>query len=220
MKKKHWPNDSTYLAYVHSQLYELAILACLYYHECCVGIPPHALNITGSNSPEQASLATSTNASLSTTSPPSLPASAPFATAHQSTLDSSTESLGSHRPVNYTLPNLNLLNSISSMEGLQPPSISMSLGEVNLKYAEREQTFRQQQLLAQQNQKTNTAKQNFFKRNHIKENDAEILQYFAEVVKMQQSATLRGVKKSSIIKLDYSQVFQFENPKRGHIFPL
>eukprot|EP01088_Endostelium_zonatum_P008024 TRINITY_DN2055_c0_g2_i1.p1 TRINITY_DN2055_c0_g2~~TRINITY_DN2055_c0_g2_i1.p1 ORF type:complete len:393 (-),score=106.22 TRINITY_DN2055_c0_g2_i1:34-1212(-) len=34
--KKIWPNEETYLAFIHSKLLEYSMKACLYYHLCCV----------------------------------------------------------------------------------------------------------------------------------------------------------------------------------------
>uniref|UniRef100_A0A6B2KZH5 UDENN FLCN/SMCR8-type domain-containing protein n=1 Tax=Arcella intermedia TaxID=1963864 RepID=A0A6B2KZH5_9EUKA len=168
--KKHWPNDQTYVAYVHAQLYEIGMLACLYYHECCVGIPPHSAE-----------------------SMPVLP----------------TTALQSDYPK--TLPNF---RGAQKPPATQSTINSFSLIETSLKNAEREQAKIRSSILSQQNQ----SKISFFKRHHIKENDAEILQYLSEVVKMQQSASIRGIKKSPIIQLDYSQIFQFENKTKQRRF--
>jgi len=36
--KKQWLNEETYLAFIHTILYEMSMKAALYYHLCCVGL--------------------------------------------------------------------------------------------------------------------------------------------------------------------------------------
>jgi len=57
-------------------------------------------------------------------------------------------------------------------------------------------------------------KAKFFSNHKILENDAEIIQYFAEVVKMQQTTMRNGSKKSPIIRLDYSAIHLYDNKKQ------
>lgn len=47
--KKQWPDEDTYLAYIHYLLYDLAIKACQYYHLCCISLPNHSLLIPNNN---------------------------------------------------------------------------------------------------------------------------------------------------------------------------
>lgn len=49
--KKSWPDEDTYLAYVHTHLYNLGIYACLFYHLCCVGISEQHKPQEANNSP-------------------------------------------------------------------------------------------------------------------------------------------------------------------------
>jgi len=47
--KKQWPDEDTYLAFVHFILYDLCTKACLFYHLCCVGVPQTTSNQSGSS---------------------------------------------------------------------------------------------------------------------------------------------------------------------------
>eukprot|EP01127_Copromyxa_protea_P012519 TRINITY_DN3283_c0_g1_i1.p1 TRINITY_DN3283_c0_g1~~TRINITY_DN3283_c0_g1_i1.p1 ORF type:complete len:853 (+),score=159.08 TRINITY_DN3283_c0_g1_i1:237-2561(+) len=53
-REDYWPHQDefTYLAYIHSLLYEWSMTACLYYHCCCVGVPPQG-QVVPSREPQQ-----------------------------------------------------------------------------------------------------------------------------------------------------------------------
>eukprot|EP01125_Pyxidicula_operculata_P000974 TRINITY_DN1084_c5_g1_i2.p1 TRINITY_DN1084_c5_g1~~TRINITY_DN1084_c5_g1_i2.p1 ORF type:complete len:272 (-),score=77.30 TRINITY_DN1084_c5_g1_i2:170-985(-) len=268
------------MSYVHSMLYELSMTACLFYHECCIGIPPGYLppppdnsffpSIFTSNnekqqqpssqsqqnqaknpqSPSRLTRADSVVGTSSTTthnysrtfksSRPSMKSNRSYDLLPDSNA-STTTSTTSNQPIQPTrtlkskhesarvLSDTNPTNDqekgnqhLSHSQG-QPATQHQqrahhSLSEASLKYAEIEQAkLREQQFLAQQKNKSaqNSLKLNFFKKHNLKENDAEIIQYLAEVIKLQQSQAVRGVRDAPpLIKLDYSQVFLFELKKK------
>jgi len=174
-EKKHWPNDSTFLAYVHAQLYEFSTLACLFYHECCINplISPNPYS----------------------NAPVSVPLQGPM----------TTQSLPKESLHN-TVPNYGPFPKIIK----ESVKASHSSAEVSLKSFEKAKS----RIRDQQVNSIDAIKTKFFSTHKISENDAEIIQYFAEVVKMQQSAIRHGTKKSPIIRLDYSTIHLYDNKKQ------
>jgi len=61
--RKQWPDESTYLAYVHTVLYDIALKAYLFYHLCCVGIMP-AMFPARSRSPDDTFTSNAPNQAL------------------------------------------------------------------------------------------------------------------------------------------------------------
>jgi len=260
-EKKQWPNESTFLAFVHSVLYEAAIHSCLFYHECC--IKTHLEKETGHKSSRTLTSSSPPNG----TKPPHTKSSAEkpdgTSTRVKNPNPKSNENQSTRNPerklhTHHTISNFSTLRAQekaklektgnSAGPGLQgertpkdasaaggPDAFlqqkSLSLTGVTLKQAEMEHAKQKQQHLVLQHQQRismNDTKTEFFKHHHIKESDAEIVEFFAEVVKRQQSFATGGVypsksgtsttdsKRPMPIKLDFSQTFYFEHkPKRS-----
>lgn len=242
-EKKQWPNESTFLAFIHSVLYETAVNACLFYHECC--LKAHLEKETGHKSSRGLSSSPSNgrNAHTKITEKTGDGRSAKYSNR------APDQSVPKNKHTHHTISNFGALRAPSEKAKLEKttnPTIggpgerttkdsgsdpspyfqakSLSLTGVTLKQAEMEHAKHKQQHLVLQHQQRmsmNDAKTEFFKNNHIKENDAEIIEFFAEVVKRQQSLAASKstgeptpLRKPIPIKLDFSQTFYFEHKPR------
>jgi hypothetical protein len=158
--KKGWPSNSTFRAHIHHTLFtEFALKAALYYHVCCLAVPPS--NPPSAAAPQRLS---------------SLPKSR------------SMTDIAQHAFV----PHVTDVSTGYLVSGPQPVAAAASL-------ALRER-----------------ARAAFFLRMNVHEQDAEIIEYLAELVKLQQvqqsgGSTGPAVVAESPLRLDLSPTRLFKN---------
>eukprot|EP01113_Clastostelium_recurvatum_P022063 TRINITY_DN2624_c0_g1_i2.p1 TRINITY_DN2624_c0_g1~~TRINITY_DN2624_c0_g1_i2.p1 ORF type:complete len:790 (+),score=203.44 TRINITY_DN2624_c0_g1_i2:62-2431(+) len=206
--KRTWPDESSYLAYVHYVLFDLATKSCLYYHICCVGIPapsqvfesPYATpastpSMRGLSVPTQSEVVAESVGGSPSPSPLSLsPRMSPSPSPSMSPLSSPRLSTRSVTPTSG-------IRSSTSTLGSRTPSMSRTLSESSFEpppAATRE-----------------VSRASFFKMMDILPGDSEIVEHLCEVIKEQQALELCGAEGAfPTVRLDYSPVQIFKNSYR------
>jgi hypothetical protein len=182
-----WPDEATYLAFVHHVLYELAAKACLFYHLCAV--EPAAM---GRRSSSHTSL---------------------FGIESEED-DAEHEPLSGtvtpvQRPVRSSLARLSmhLLSGTSSFSAPTTHDAASSGGGQSGGAASEEGVLA---ALGTPFSRS-SARETFFRRMGIADCDIDIVVNLAEVVKLQQDTDRRPANAAPTLRLDYSTCAQFRN---------
>jgi hypothetical protein len=181
-----WPDEATYLAFVHHSLYELAAKACLYYHLCAV---------------EPAAMARRSSSHTS------------FHGVESEEDDADHEVLSGtatpvHRPVRSSLARL-------SMQLLSGSSSFSAATTVNVGHDASNTTATQEEgtlsTLGSTPFSRSSARETFFRRMGVADCDIEIVVNLAEVVKLQQDTDRRPANAAPTLRLDYATCALFRN---------
>jgi len=209
----HWPDEKTHLAYVHFKLLEVATQACLYYQMCCVSSNPVYLPTSAVSGPI-----------LRRISSPIYPSSEGNTGREKakSKDDSGTVENGrSDAPAEITddVDEKKKFKQTETMAGYPTtrPERSSSLYGGGKALSNNRSHFSEGQLPITvppvPNSVREQARNNFFRQIKLKPHDIAIIEYFAEVVKEQQSLEMHGpgAEVAPVIHLDYSPCVLFKN---------
>jgi hypothetical protein len=188
-----WSDDATYIAYVHSILYEIAMKSCQCYHNCWIGTG----NLEHQNFSQR-----DLGADVNNKSPVKIPKARSL---ENIDLEKVKENVSK---VHSSVSDFNFIKKTKLSQREEPPNIhntwsNFSLQDVKSSADKHKETQRQKQ---------KQMRKQFFEKYHIAEGDREIIQYFCKVIIAQQNeleaynkpnqASLGGIPPT--IYLDYS----------------
>jgi len=201
-----WSDDATYISYVHSILYEIAMKSCQCYHRCWIGTGNIDQNFN------QREL----GAEIKNKSPVKVPKARSL---EHIGLERKTEKKKeSSSKIHSSVSDYNFLKKSNNLQREEPSShtwSNFSLQDVKKSGDQYKEMQRQKQKLL---------RKQFFEKYHVAESDREIIQYFCKVIIAQQNeleaynnppkASLGGIPPT--IYLDYSHGVSFnEDPLKG-----
>jgi hypothetical protein len=184
---RKWTDESTFLAFVHQSLFELAAKAALYYHMCCVEAPP----ITRSASYGSTLAADDVD-----------DGSEPDSETHSTASSTTTTPVHGRSQRRFTM------NLLSGATALSNQYYSTSLANSNGSVIE-EVTASLASLGTPFTRKD--ARSTFFRRMGVPECDIDIVVNLAELIKLQQDAERRPANAAPTVRLDYRARATFRN---------
>eukprot|EP01102_Stenamoeba_stenopodia_P008431 TRINITY_DN2423_c0_g1_i1.p1 TRINITY_DN2423_c0_g1~~TRINITY_DN2423_c0_g1_i1.p1 ORF type:complete len:791 (+),score=161.09 TRINITY_DN2423_c0_g1_i1:326-2698(+) len=232
--KKHWPDDNTYLAFVHSKLLEIGLKACLFYQLCCVRRdeqPPPPPSNSSLSSPSSAILSAlgrspSPTSSVGTSSKPQIsisPATISTSSSNPNTYQSSSPVAPPPAKAKSTFSSLISFNKPKEPGFLTLSRSGDNIHEVNKPFVANDLKAQSDgqlgrikaNIMPAQPSKLDLMKIGFFKQIGVDEYDAQIIEYMAEVVKEQQMLEISTTEIKPTMKLDYTPSIVHNNANKS-----